>query len=151
MSMNKILGAATSFALIAAIGGTAVAQTATVQLPAELEALGLTNVRNETNRDGSVDVEGVTADGLEVDATVDASGKLLEADVDRGAMPQSLVDAILPEAARSNDVMSQFAKIDSIEQNNDGTFEVQGDDSTGKEYFALFGADGAVLRSGQDD
>lgn len=150
MSKNKFLGAATSAALIAIIGGSAVAQTTSVQLPAELAALNLSDIRTDAEHDGQVEVEGTTADGLRVEAQLDANGKLLDVDVDNGTMPQSLIDALLPEAARNDDVMAQFATIDSIETNN-GSFEVQGEDKSRQELFAVFDQNGQLLRSGQDD
>lgn len=150
MSMNKFLGAATSVVLIGIAGGSAVAQTAQVQLPAALAELNLSNIRTDAERGGFTEIEGRTADGLYIEALIDADGNLLDADVDNGTMPESLVNALLPEAARSNDVMGQFATIDGI-KNNNGSFEVQGEDSSRQELFAVFDQNGKLLRTGHDD
>lgn len=150
MSMNKFFGAATSVALVAVIGGSAVAQTTNVQLPAALAELNLSNIRADSERGGLVEVEGRTADGLDVEALIDANGNLLDVDVDNGPMPQSLINALLPNAAISNDVMGQFATIDGIENNN-GSFEVQGEDSARQDLFAVFDQNGKLLRTGHDD
>lgn len=151
MSRNKLLGAATSIALIAAIGGTAMAQTApAVKLPPELEALNLTDVRSDEKRDGMMEVEGRTADGLEIEARLDAEGKLLGVEVDDGTMPQSLIDAILPQAVRDSEILTQFTSIEGV-GNRRGAFGVKGEDSAGEDLYALFDQDGRMLRFGRDD
>lgn len=152
MSKNTFFGAVTASALIAIIGGSAMAQTPAteVKLPAELEALNLSDVRSDEKRRGFVEIEGRTADGLEIEAMVGPKGDLLGVEVDDGTMPQSLIDALLPQSVRDNELLTQFTTIDSIKKRR-GDLGVEGEDSTGEDLYALFDKDGRMLRFGRDD
>lgn len=150
MSRTKLISAATSAALIAVIGASAVAQTAEVKLPAELEALNLSDVKTDEKRHGFTEVEGRTADGLEIEAMLDPEGKLLGVEVDDGPLPQGLIDALLPQSVRDNELLTQFATIDSVKKRRDA-LGIEGEDSAGEDLYALFDQDGRMLRFGRDD
>lgn len=152
MSKNKIFGAVATSALIAIIGSSALAQTAAteVKLPAELEALNLTDIRSDQKRQGFTEVEGRTADGVEIEAMLDPEGKLLGVEIDDGTMPQSLIDALLPQSVRDNELLTQFTVIDSI-KNRRGALGVEGEDDAGEDLYALFDQDGRMLQFGRDD
>lgn len=165
MSRVKFLGATAIIAVIASVGGGVMAQTATQgdqssasssaetarsALPPELEALNLKNIESGIRRGGIREIEGRTSDGIEIEARVDKSGKLLEVETDDGQIPQSLIDALLPQSIRDNEVIGQFAMIEEIGTRRE-MLGVKGEDAQGEDLFALFDQDGRLLRFGRDD
>ncbi|RNF35600.1 hypothetical protein [Paracoccus methylarcula] len=165
MSRDKFLGATAIIAVIASIGGGAMAQTgaqgdqrpansssgaAQPALPAELEALNLENIESRIKRGGFREIEGRTGDGTEIEARVDNSGKLIGVEADDGPLPQTLIDSLLPQSIRSNEMIGQFAVIEEIGSRRE-MLGVKGEDAQGEEIFALFDQDGRLLRFGRDD
>lgn len=152
MVMRKFTTSAAMLALIAGIGTGALAQTAPAadDLPAPLAQLNLNNLEVETKRDGVREVEGRTADGVGIEAKIDKAGNLMEVEAEDGVLPQSLVDALLPQAVRNNEVIGQFARLDEIENRN-GRVWVKGEDADGQGMRAAFDGDGRVLRFGLED
>ncbi|RMC35380.1 hypothetical protein [Paracoccus alkanivorans] len=164
MSREKFVSAAAIAAVIASVGGAALAQTeaqnnrqtgviasaSQANLPPELEALELQNLKNEIKRGGFREVEGTTSDGTEIEARLDDSGKLIAIEADDGPLPQALIDSLLPQSVRDNEVMAQFAKIEEVGTRHD-MLGVKGEDAEGEDMFALFDQDGRLLRFGRDD
>lgn len=165
MSRDKFLGATAIIAVIASIGGGVMAQTGAQQdqrpanssaragqlaLPPELEALDLQNIESKIRRGGFREIEGRTGDGTEIEARVDNSGKLIGVEADDGPLPQALIDSLLPQSIRDNEVMKQFAVIEEIGSRRE-MLGVKGEDALGEDMFALFDQDGRLLRFGRDD
>ncbi|SIS88108.1 hypothetical protein [Paracoccus saliphilus] len=165
MSRDKILGATAIIAVIASIGGGVMAQTgvqddqrpsgspagtAQPALPPELEALKLENIESEIKRGGFREIEGRTGDGIEIEARVDNSGKLIGVEADDGPLPQALIESLLPQSIRDNEVIGQFAVIEEIGSRRE-MLGVKGEDALGEDMFALFDQDGRLLRFGRDD
>lgn len=165
MSRDKFLGTTAIIAVIASVGGGVMAQTVTQgdqpsasssteaaqpSMPPELEALNLENIESEIKRGGFREIEGRTSDGSEIEARVDSSGNLIEVEVDDGPMPQSLIEALLPQSIRDNEVIGQFSMIEEIGTRRE-MLGVKGEDAQGEDLFALFDQDGRLLRFGRDD
>ncbi len=151
-------GTVAALALIVGLGGPAIAQTATQapaastqsDIPAPLAALNLGNLRIDTKRDGLREVEGRTSDGIEIDAKIDMAGNIIEVESDDGALPQSLIEAMLPQAARGNDAMSLLVYIDEIKLRPDH-IEVKGNQQNGDDAELKFDRDGALVGAELDD
>lgn len=149
---NHVPGlSAVSLVLLSGLAAPALAQDAAApDLPAALNALNLQNVEIDQTRRGGRKVEGDLPDGGEIDAFIDSQNNVMMVEADDVAMPQSLVEALLPQAVRDNDIMSQFAIIDRI-GGRDGRFMVGGENADGQELRAGFDADGRLLRFGGED
>ncbi|WP_265499899.1 hypothetical protein [Paracoccus beibuensis] len=147
MTLKTYASSALLIALIA--GGPVAAQTAP-ELPSLLQGLGLEQVETETGRDGEREYEGRLPDGTEIDARFDAEGDLIEIEADDRALPQSVIEAVLPQAVRNAEIMSQFAVIDEIHTRG-GRFGVSGEGADGVDMRARFDEAGNVLRFGRDD
>ena len=107
--MKAALAAAALFAT------PALAQTAApAELPAPIAGLNLNNLEIETKRDGMREIEGRTADGVDIEAKVDMAGNLIEVEADDGVLPQGLIDALVPAAVKGNQVMSLFGSITEV-------------------------------------
>ena len=152
MTLRTLTRSAAVLSLLAGTAAPVLAQTAAapVDLPAPLAALNLTGVDIETKRNGLREVEGRTADGIEIEALIDPAGNLLHVEADDGALPTALLEAVLPQAVRGNEVFGQFAAIDGM-HSRDGRFMIQGEDAGGEDMRAAFDPDGRVLRFGRED
>lgn len=139
---------ATTAIIIATTTG-AFAQTTPVELPALLQGLDLQQVELDSKSDGQSEYEGRLPDGTKIEATFDMAGNLIEVEADDAALPQSIVDAILPQAVRGTDIIAQFAMIDEIKVGND-SFEIKGEGASGDDMRAQFDAEGGILRFGRD-
>jgi len=97
-----------------------------------------------------LEVKGWQENGAELEAKFAPDNSLIEVETDDTALPQPIIDAILPQAVRGNEVMAQFGMIEEIKAEY-GRFEVKGEDAGGQEMRAAFDEAGAVLRFGRDD
>ncbi|MGR3248514.1 MAG: hypothetical protein ACU0DH_06780 [Paracoccus sp. (in: a-proteobacteria)] len=147
MTLKTSASSALLIALFAA--GSASAQTMPT-LPPLLQDLGLQQVETETKRDGGREYEGRLADGTEIEARFDASGGLDKIEADDGVLPQSIVEALLPQPVRDTQILSEFGMIEEI-RTRDGRFDVKGEDADGVDLRASFDEAGNVLRFGRDD
>lgn len=161
----RLTTSAAILALIAGLGGTALAQApadapatqaapaaqaSPDALPEALAALDLQGLEIETRRGGFREVEGRTADDVKIEATVGPRGELFEAEAEDGALPQSLIEAMLPEAARQHEAMALFTRIDEVKRRPDQV-EVKGDAQGGDEIKARFDGRNALVGFEADD
>tara|TARA_B100000378_G_scaffold262452_1_gene244555 strand:+ start:11880 stop:12806 length:927 start_codon:yes stop_codon:yes gene_type:complete len=146
-------------ALMGAIGTGALAQdqapataqsSPQTQLPQVLGALNLTDIATREARHGGNRIEGNLPGGGEIQAVIDESGNLVMVDVDDAAMPQSLIDAMLPQSVRDNAVFGQFATIGKL-ATMDSRVMIGGEDADGEDLRAGFDAEGRLLRFGRED
>lgn len=144
MTLRTLTSSAAMLALIAGIGTGAMAQTAVTGLPAPIAALNLNNLSVETKRDGMQEIEGRTADGVEIEVKIDMAGNVVEVEADDGAMPQSLIDAYLPAGLRDQPAMALFGSITDIKQRPDHV-EIEGRQSTGAKIEARFDRQNALV------
>lgn len=145
---------AASAALIAGLGGAVLAQdaapTPTADLPAALSTLDLQNVEIKPGRRGGSKIEADLPGGGEIEAFVDDQNNLIMVDTDDVAVPQSLIDTLLPQSVRDNDILSQFSTIEKI-GGREGRFMVGGQDANGEDLRAGFDEDGRLMRFGRGD
>lgn len=139
-----------------ALGGAAIAQNAAPAaeaqqaLPEALAALNLSDVDTRTGRRGTK-VTGTTADGVEIEAMLAADGTLMGAHSDgEAALPQSLVEALLPQALRGNAALADIAAITGV-GTREGMTMVMGKDSEGQAIRAGFAEDGQLMHFGRGD
>lgn len=146
------LGAA-SLALIVGMGGAGFAQQAqapaATDLPAALQALKLTDIEIKDGPRGRK-VEGDLPGGGEIEAFVDREGRIVMVDADDAGVPQSLIEALLPQAVRDSAILQQFSVIEKV-GGRDGRFMVGGEDAGGEDLRAGFDQDGQLLRFGRGD
>lgn len=148
MTRNFLASSAILVGLMGA--GPAAAQDGAIALPPLLADLGLERVDVDTEEHGGREYEGWLPDGVEIEAVFDASGNLVEIEADDGALPASVIEAVLPQAVRDSEIMAQFGTIDEI-KTRDGRFGISGEDGNGADMRALFDEAGNVLRFGRDD
>lgn len=163
MSRHYFPIALSSVALAALLGSVALAQDATPDspeaeapaaaasdLPEMLSGLNLSDVEVRDGRRGGRRIEGDLPGGGEIEAMIGPDGNVMMVEADDAAVPQSLIDAMIPQALRDGDTLSQFAVIDRI-----GSFEgrimVGGEDADGEDLRAGFDADGRLMRFGRGD
>lgn len=152
MVIRRFTTSAAILALIAGIGTGAVGQTAPVagDIPAPLAGLNLNNLEIETRRDGLREIEGRTADGVEIEAKIDMAGNVVEVEADDGVLPQTLIDAYVPAEMRGQPVMGLFGSITEIKQRPDHV-GIQGRQSTGAEIEVAFDRQNALIGVEMDD
>lgn len=162
MSRNRYSTSAAIVALVAALGGTALAQTAEAPaagapaaqsaegLPAFLDGIDLRNVRTEDKRQGQREIEGRLPGGGKLELRLDRDGNLIEAEADDVAMPQQIVDAIVPEALRNHEAMALFARVKEVKLRQDG-IEIDGYQENGDDLELLFDGDGRLIAIDADD
>lgn len=152
MSSKFFTMTAASLAMMAGLGNAAFAQEseAASQLPGVLEALNLSDVEVEDGRRGGRKIEGDLPDGGEIVAIVDENNKVLMIKGDDAALPQSVLDELLPQAVRDNQILTQFAVIDRI-GGHDGRAMVAGQDADGERLRAGFDPEGRLMRFGRGD
>lgn len=131
----------------AAAGAT---QGAAETLPQVLQDLNLKDVKIRERRGGKA-VKGELADGTEIRAFVDDQGEVrgIFAD-DDAALPQALVERMVPEAVRGQEIFGQLATISGIFADERGVM-VAGGDAAGDDIRAGFSADGTLMRFGRGD
>ena len=145
MAICRFSTSAAVLALVAGIGTGALAQTAApAELPAPIAGLNLNNLEIETKRDGMREIEGRTADGVDIEAKVDMAGNLVEVEADDGVLPQGLIDALVPAAVKGNQVMSLFGSITEVKRRPEH-LEVKGRQPTGAEIEVKFDRQNALI------
>lgn len=179
MSRLNLRNPVSALAIMAVLGGAAFAQTATtppaaetpaVEAPASntpataepvtitadtmpdvLKVLDLTDLDIDAGRRGGTKIEGEMADGTEIEAMIDPAGNLrmVRADDDK-PLPQSVIDALLPEAVRASSILAEMATIGGIGVMGDGVM-VGGKDAAGENVRAAFANDGTLIRFGRGD
>ncbi|MGP9804164.1 hypothetical protein [Paracoccus sp. NSM] len=98
-----------------------------------------------------LEIEGRDADGAEMKLRFDpSSARLIGAQTERGALPQALVDEILPPAVRNAEIFGTFASLNGIRAEGD-RYGLRGRDGSGARMGAQLDASGAVLRFRGDD
>jgi hypothetical protein len=102
------------------------------------------------NRRGMIGLEGEDADGNDLRLMFDMDGTLKGIGMDDAAVPQNLMDSLLPQAVRDADVMSQFAVIERVMTGNDRVM-IAGEDAEGEDIRAQLDQSGNVLRFGRGD
>lgn len=122
------------------------APAADVQIPEILQGSGFADVETKPGRRGGLFVEGSLAEtGKDFDAMVNAEGKLVGMRTAEGsALPQAVVDALLPEAARANPILSEIAQLNAI-GSRDGAVMVGGQDASGDDVRIGFDAEGELV------
>lgn len=167
MSRTFLKGSIAAIALTSVLGTAVLAQdaapaapadtAATVQaptaetLPAPLAALNLTDVEIDATRRGGWKVEGDLPAGGEIDAFIDPTGtlRMVEAD-DDAALPQSVIDAMLPQAVRDNALLGEISVIGKLGVMDDMVM-IAGRDADGEAVRAGFAQDGSLMRFGRGD
>lgn len=162
MTTGKFTTSVAILALIAGLGSVANAQTApqtegqqvpatdAASLPDPLAALNLSDLQIETRHDGVRDVEGVTADGVQVEAKIDMAGNVIELEADEDALPQSLIEAYLPQAARDHEFMASFAEVEEINILPD-LIVISGNQANGEDVEAAFNEENELVKAEFED
>lgn len=120
----------------------------TEALPAQLAGLGLTDVQiNDTRRGKRIEAR---LGDVPVQAALDQDGALRMVMVRDGALPPEVIEALLPQAVRNSDMMSQFATISGVHLAPEG-FGVQGQDTASEPLRAMFTQDGTLTRFGRGE
>lgn len=143
MAIRRFTTSAAMLALIAGIGTTAMAQTAPA-LPAPLAGLNLNGLDIETKRDGMRKIEGRTADGVEIEAMIDMADNIVAVEADDGALPQPLIDAVVPADLRGQPAMAMFGSITEIKQRPEH-LGIKGLQPTGAELEIKFDRQNALI------
>lgn len=110
----------------------------------------LDKVEELHNRRGMIGLKGQDADGGDMRLMFDMDGTLRGVGMDDAAVPQDLLDSLLPQAVRDADVTSQFAVLDRVMGGREG-FMIAGKDADGKDIRAQLDEAGNVLRFGRGD
>lgn len=121
---------------------------AAAELPAALQGLGLADVKTRDSRHGRmIDAQ---LDGQPFRAMLDSEGTLRGAGVKGdAALPQSLIDALLPQAVRDQSVVGQFARINGAMWGEKGNVGLRGVDAEGAALRAMMEPDGTLIRFGR--
>ncbi|MFD1882760.1 hypothetical protein [Paracoccus pacificus] len=119
-----------------------------VKLPPVLESAGLTNVTSR-ERDGLTMIR-AQLDGKPFGAVLNGDeivGLRTPPDV---ALPQALIDAVIPQVVRDQAQVSEFARINGVGV-RDGEFGLMGTDSAGESLRVRFSADGKLQNLDRGD
>lgn len=147
LGLMGVLGSGLAFAQTAPAAPEAVpAPAAEVQIPEILQGSGFADVESKAGPRGGLFVEGSLAEtGKDFDAIVNAEGNLVGMRTAEGsALPQAVVNALLPEAARSNPILSEIAQLNAI-GSRDGAVMVGGQDASGDDVRIGFDAGGELV------
>lgn len=126
----------------------AAAAPAAAELPTVLQGLGLTDIKNRNTRHGRM-VE-AQLDGQPFRAMLDSDGALRGAGLKGdAALPQPLIDALLPQAVRDQSVLDQFARINGVMWGEKGNVGLRGVDAEGVNLRAMLEPDGTLIRFGR--
>lgn len=163
---SKLKTSVLAFAMMGVLGGgLAVAQTAPapaapetqteqpgatpadVQVPDLLQGDAFSDVEGRTGRRGGAFFEGtIVESGKDFDAMVNAEGDVVGMRTAPGsALPQAVIDALLPEAARSNAILSEITELNAI-GSRDGAVMIGGQDASGDDVRIAFDADGELVQ-----
>ncbi|SEO03805.1 hypothetical protein SAMN04489859_103024 [Paracoccus alcaliphilus] len=115
------------------------------------EAMGLfSRVHEISVKREKTEIEGYQQNGNDLELEFDPEGRLIAIDADDTPLPQSLIDALLPQAVRDSDALAQFATIDEIKQHGETRFRIEGEDEAGHDIAVMVDQDGRMLRFGRD-
>lgn len=130
-----------TFAATTVTAGPAAAPT-DAMLPAPLRDLGLTDIRTRPDDDGETYIYARSATGwLRAEARGD---RLLEVQADGAGLPQSLIERMLPAAARAEPRLGEFARLTEIDLEDDGEISVEGFAADGMRIEMEFTRDGTL-------
>lgn len=125
----------------------------TVVLPQILKDAGLTGVTSEKMRrnEGSR-ITGTLPGGEQIGAMLDDKGELrgLRSMTDGKALPQALVDQLVPQNIRDNAILPQVGQLDAVFTGEQGVM-LAGKDAQGNAVRAAFAPDGTLIRFGRGD
>lgn len=157
---SKLKASVAAMALLAILGpGLVQAQTAptpaeppaatapaTVALPEILQGDAFTEVTSRLGRRGGLMVEGTIAEtGKSFDAMVNGEGQLVGMRTAEGAaLPAAVVEALLPEAARTSPILPEIAVLNAIGV-RDGAVMAAGQDASGEDVRLGFSAEGELM------
>lgn len=134
-----------TFAATTVTAGPAAAPAAAptdAMLPAPLRDLGLTDIRTRPDDDGETYIYARSATGwLRAEARGD---RLLEVQADGAGLPQSLIERMLPAAARAEPRLGEFARLTEIDLEDDGEISVEGFAADGMRIEMEFTRDGTL-------
>lgn len=123
-------------------------------LPADLQGhtamSALSEVTDISFRRQGVKVEGRQPNSDELELFFDAQGRLIAAEADDEALPQMLLEQVLPQAVISSEALGQLARIEEIGLHGDSRFRIEGEDASGKDIRLLIDQDGRLLRFGRE-
>ena len=167
---SKLKSSILVFSLMGALGGgMAVAQTAPatpdtdadapattapadtaealVQVPEFFQSDDFADVESRPGPRGGLFVDGSIAEtGKDFDAIVSSEGELMGVRTAEGsALPQALVDELLPEAARAHPIMSEITELSAIGSRG-GAVMIGGQDASGDDVRIGFDEDGELMR-----
>ncbi|HBM59810.1 prevent-host-death protein [Salipiger marinus] len=124
------------------------AQAQAGELPQPLRDLGLTEVMTrmeDDDDDREVHVHARLSEGGWLRAKTER-GQLTDVETDSGALPEALLAALLPEAARNAPAMAELTRLEKIDlDEDDGEIEVEGRASDGTRLELTFARDGRLL------
>jgi hypothetical protein len=131
---------------LAAQDAPTTAPVAEAMLPSALRGLGLTDIRTRRDDDGEVYIYARSGTGW---LRAEARGeRLIEVQADGAGLPQSLIDAMLPAAARAEPRLAEIARLTEIDldDDDDNDIDVEGFAADGMRIEIEFARDG-TLRS----
>ncbi|MFV0409616.1 MAG: hypothetical protein ACK5LJ_07950 [Paracoccus sp. (in: a-proteobacteria)] len=143
---------ATDAPAVAEVPAEAAPAAAAVAVPELLQGAGFTEVTSRPGRRGGLLVTGTLAEtGKDFDAMVNKDGKLVGIRTAEGAaLPQALRDALLPEAARGNAIISEIAVLSAIGSRDEAVM-ISGQDASGDKVRIGFDTDGQLMRFERGD
>lgn len=145
LALAAMLGAPAAVWAQAAEPAATTEALASVDLPKALQDLNLADVELRQDRRGYMRVQGKLADGNRLFAFANG-GNLQAVRVGKGqALPAGLVQQMLPEAVRANEVVKQFTTISGIFI-RDGQVMVGGRDASDERLRAELSQDGTLVR-----
>ncbi len=130
------------------IAGVAPTGAGEVALPVEMRGLGLTEVRTRTERgrrgEREIDIHARMPGGGWLLAEI-RDGRLVEVKTDGTAMPQPLVERLLPAGIRGDRSFAGLTRITDIDIDRDGEIEVKGLDEAGMRIEIEYAPGGAMI------
>lgn len=100
---------------------------------------------------GFTEIDGRQQNGEDLELTFDPKGRLIAIDSDDTALPQELVQSILPQAVLNSDALKQFAGIEEIKLHPQGSYRIEGHDEAGVHIRVMVDQDGQMRRFGRND
>ena len=110
----------------------------------------LAKIEELHSRGEMLGLEGEDKNGEDLRLMFDASGKLTGIAMDDAAVPQDLLNDLLPQTVRDADITRQFAVVDHV-MSGRGMIMLAGQDADGQDLRAQFDTDGNLLRFGRGD
>lgn len=126
---------------------TEAAPAASVTIPEILQGDAFADVESRQGRRGGMFVQGsLTESGKDFQAMVNSDGELMGIRTAEGsALPQSVIDSLLPDAARANPILGEITELNAI-GTRDGAVMVSGQDASGDDVRMGFDAEGELVR-----